>query len=468
MAHHFISRADLLPDGETVESHKTMMAEETELIAKHRESNNGMFDGVFSKKEPVQKWSFDPEDGVMRCNTCHWEIEDGWCQCPRDDLDTNDDTNDEEDMISENDHEHESDDIVGIPTPGSREAAVFDQFIEASYNIEQTQPRRSHFQPASRLLTRTGSAISATASSSVDDEPFPLVDIEADVSGSDDNDSEGEEEDEDEDEDEDEEETSSMRDFVAPDDEDEDQGEDDEDEDGDDENEGDGSSVPGPYRRVHHFGDRNARVVDRGRRSVRLVDSESDEDENVFPSSHGRGEAAAASFTALAREYSDNDSAEVSASDPNELTSADYDTDEVRPRPKFDRRRMMVSLGLRPRDSSDDENEYNDDGRAQLAPAKSGDDDDGDGGEEDGNRGGDCIDSVDGDTSVDEDEDDGDGDNDDEDEDDGFGRGLDSNIGSRGSLFRLPGRSDDRVVRAVHTRFSSPEPEDDDEDGYTE
>lgn len=445
-----------------------MMAEETELIAEHRESNNGMFDGVFSTKEPVQKWSYDPEDGVVRCNTCHWEMDrNGWCQCPRDDLDTNDDTNDEEDMESETDHELESDDFVGIPTPGSREAAVFDQFIDASYNIEQIQPRRLHFQPASRLhheLTRTGSAISVTASSSVDDEPYPLVDIEANVSGSDDNDSEGEDEDEDEEETS---ETSSMRDFVAPDDEDEDEGEDDEDEDGDDEDENDESSVPGPYRRVHHFGDRNARILDRVRRNTRLVDSESDEDENVFPSSHGRGEAAAATLTASARESSDSDSAEVSASDPNELTSGDYDTDEVRPRANFDQRRMMISLGLRPCGSSDDENEHNDNARAQLAPANSGgDDDDGDGGEEIENGGGDCIDSLDGDNSVDEDDDDDDVDNDDE--NDGFGKSLDANIGSRGSLSRPHDRFDHRVARAFHTRFSSPELEDDDEDGYTE
>ncbi|KAH9845344.1 zinc finger protein, C3HC4 type (RING finger) [Teratosphaeria destructans] len=84
----FVSRTQLLPDGETAEEHHKMAQEEAALVAKDKANKDnkigGLFKGIFNRSAhghpmPVLR---DAIDGVDRCPACHWEVEDGYCnQC---------------------------------------------------------------------------------------------------------------------------------------------------------------------------------------------------------------------------------------------------------------------------------------------------------------------------------------------------------------------------------------------------
>ncbi|KAK3712591.1 E3 ubiquitin ligase [Vermiconidia calcicola] len=78
----FVSRSELLPDKETSEEHHTWAREEAELVAKDRANTDpregGLFKGLF--KGGVRRGGIhDPGDGVTRCPSCHWELEEGYC-----------------------------------------------------------------------------------------------------------------------------------------------------------------------------------------------------------------------------------------------------------------------------------------------------------------------------------------------------------------------------------------------------
>ncbi len=81
----FVSRNELLPDGETTDEHKKWSKEEADLVAADRASTDvktgGLFKGMFNGRRawgPMR----DAADGVDRCPECHWELEDGECnQC---------------------------------------------------------------------------------------------------------------------------------------------------------------------------------------------------------------------------------------------------------------------------------------------------------------------------------------------------------------------------------------------------
>lgn len=75
----FAYRAELLPDGETVEEHDEYIKEAVAKVAEDREGD-GLFSGLFKHGERMQ-WMplHDPGDGVDRCPNCHWELEDGVC-----------------------------------------------------------------------------------------------------------------------------------------------------------------------------------------------------------------------------------------------------------------------------------------------------------------------------------------------------------------------------------------------------
>jgi hypothetical protein len=85
LVHMFIGRAELLPEDETVQEHEQAKEEEAVLLAADR-AGSGLFKGVFA--EPAgplyfqRQWGHgfhDPEDNVVRCPECHWELEDGQC-----------------------------------------------------------------------------------------------------------------------------------------------------------------------------------------------------------------------------------------------------------------------------------------------------------------------------------------------------------------------------------------------------
>ena len=132
----FIGRAELLPEDETVQEHTKAREEEAGLLAADR-AGLGLFKGAFLGTEPhgpqARNWQhgiLDPEDNVMRCPDCHWELEDGGCnRCGfhefeeshsdsgSDDgltegLDDDSDGSidlDDSDMDDEDDHDHEFD-----------------------------------------------------------------------------------------------------------------------------------------------------------------------------------------------------------------------------------------------------------------------------------------------------------------------------------------------------------------------
>lgn len=80
----FVSRNELLPDGETSEEHHKFAKEEGEIVAVDRANTDpregGLFKGRFNRKSrPLMLPIRDPGDGVDRCPQCHWELEDDYC-----------------------------------------------------------------------------------------------------------------------------------------------------------------------------------------------------------------------------------------------------------------------------------------------------------------------------------------------------------------------------------------------------
>jgi len=77
---------ELLLAGETTTEHQTNQAEEAGIVEKDKRASgtmspSGLFGGTFHKFNnlPVQQAIRDDEDGVWRCPTCAYELEDGYC-----------------------------------------------------------------------------------------------------------------------------------------------------------------------------------------------------------------------------------------------------------------------------------------------------------------------------------------------------------------------------------------------------
>ncbi|KAL9614778.1 MAG: hypothetical protein Q9167_000769 [Letrouitia subvulpina] len=83
MTQIFVSRLELLPAGDTIEDHKKVQADEAALVeydkGNARSQGRGLFNGRFnpaaSRLAPIR----DAVDGVDRCPSCTWEIENGVC-----------------------------------------------------------------------------------------------------------------------------------------------------------------------------------------------------------------------------------------------------------------------------------------------------------------------------------------------------------------------------------------------------
>ncbi|PNS20525.1 hypothetical protein CAC42_5975 [Sphaceloma murrayae] len=79
----FMKRAELLPDGETIEEHEIWRKEEEDHVAADRNNQDprhgGLFKGKFNRRG-VLRPLVDPSDGVARCPRCNWEIEDDTCE----------------------------------------------------------------------------------------------------------------------------------------------------------------------------------------------------------------------------------------------------------------------------------------------------------------------------------------------------------------------------------------------------
>lgn len=85
MTQIFVTRAELLPPGETTEDHRKLQQDEVEIVEKDKKSNGshrgGLFRGCFENSlgRPNGPPIRDLEDGVDRCPRCAWELEDGVC-----------------------------------------------------------------------------------------------------------------------------------------------------------------------------------------------------------------------------------------------------------------------------------------------------------------------------------------------------------------------------------------------------
>lgn len=81
----FTSRAELLDKGETTAEHSKNQREEAERLdndkANTHPQSGGLFGGLFKAKAPSLKPVVDVDDGVVRCPSCAWELEDGE-HCP--------------------------------------------------------------------------------------------------------------------------------------------------------------------------------------------------------------------------------------------------------------------------------------------------------------------------------------------------------------------------------------------------
>ncbi|XP_014561602.1 hypothetical protein COCVIDRAFT_33585 [Bipolaris victoriae FI3] len=86
----FISRAELLPLGESLEEHKKWQSDEADAVQQDKDNEDprtgGLFKGCFRlahhQRGPSLQVVRDQEDGVDRCPVCTWELEDGGCtQC---------------------------------------------------------------------------------------------------------------------------------------------------------------------------------------------------------------------------------------------------------------------------------------------------------------------------------------------------------------------------------------------------
>ena len=83
MVQKFLSRAELLPEDETVQEHDKAREQEAKVVAADR-SGRGLFEGLFRPTgfgfaHHHRPAILDQEDGVDRCPQCTWELEDGGC-----------------------------------------------------------------------------------------------------------------------------------------------------------------------------------------------------------------------------------------------------------------------------------------------------------------------------------------------------------------------------------------------------
>ena len=111
IAHLFISRADLLPEDESVAEHKKDQDEESQLLSRDKKGE-GLFQGRF-KRRPLPPIGHAPirdlEDGVERCPVCTYEIEDGRCnRCGLTFSESTDFSESDEGLSSTSEMDHES------------------------------------------------------------------------------------------------------------------------------------------------------------------------------------------------------------------------------------------------------------------------------------------------------------------------------------------------------------------------
>ncbi|KAI9664962.1 MAG: hypothetical protein M1821_006410 [Bathelium mastoideum] len=84
MTHIFLGRPELLAPGEKMEQQLQWQKDEANTVQEDRKNANpvtgGLFKGCFRQRPPRLRYAIrDEDDGVDRCPSCSWEIEDGHC-----------------------------------------------------------------------------------------------------------------------------------------------------------------------------------------------------------------------------------------------------------------------------------------------------------------------------------------------------------------------------------------------------
>lgn len=144
----FTSRAELMPDGETLEEHAEFAREAAEKVSRDRENmdprTGGLFRGTFNGQGNARPMALrDPGDNVDRCPSCHWEIEHGVCSgcglhVGEDDEDAEDSDGQTFSSDSELDHdlENELEGDQGFPDPWG-DPASYDEndFVDEMGNV---------------------------------------------------------------------------------------------------------------------------------------------------------------------------------------------------------------------------------------------------------------------------------------------------------------------------------------------
>lgn len=120
----FVSRNEMLPDGETTDEHHKWQKEEADLIAADKantdERAGGLFKGMFKRLNGAVRGCgplHDPGDNVDRCPYCHWEVRGGYCsQCDTvvDEEAFSDYDDDSDETDDELDHELDAEDAAAV------------------------------------------------------------------------------------------------------------------------------------------------------------------------------------------------------------------------------------------------------------------------------------------------------------------------------------------------------------------
>ncbi|KAF3942192.1 hypothetical protein ABW19_dt0209493 [Dactylella cylindrospora] len=116
----FVVRAELQSPHEEGQALRKQQAEALKMIEQDKNDLKGLFGGIFNKKSAPMA-IYDPEDGVMRCPECNWEIEDRQCpHCGRrfhaSDMPDSDasDASDFSDEDSEEEEDDDDDDSISV------------------------------------------------------------------------------------------------------------------------------------------------------------------------------------------------------------------------------------------------------------------------------------------------------------------------------------------------------------------
>ena len=114
----FCNRVELLPEDETIREHEQGKEAEAKVLADDKKGP-GLFKGRFKRRRPpflgLPRVLRDAADGVERCPSCMWELEEGMCnQCgwPQhsDNTDSDSDESIDDHMVSFEDYDSDDDD----------------------------------------------------------------------------------------------------------------------------------------------------------------------------------------------------------------------------------------------------------------------------------------------------------------------------------------------------------------------